>query len=170
MKKLLFAAVWLLLLLPSCLDSEVDEYEAWALENNAFIASLDTFEYRPMAPSWAPDHPIYIKWHNDRSQTAGNLVPISTSTVRVKYEMEDINGKSLGNSYKSNGDSIYETQPNLNIVGFWATLTCMHVGDSVSVVIPYISAYNNVSRGSIKPYSNLIYHLKLVSMPAYEKP
>lgn len=162
---LLFLAV-----LPSCLKSEVDEYEEWRKLNDAYTRAIDTLEYQKVVPVWAPMHSVYMKWHNNRALTAGNLVPISTSTVRVKYEMEDINGKKLGNSYKSNGDSIYESKVNSNIVGFWAGLTTMHVGDSVTMIIPYGSAYGSRTVASSMPYTNLIYHVKLVSIPAYEKP
>lgn len=163
-------AIIILTVLPSCLKSEIDEYEVWRKENDAYTRSIDTNVYKKVVPVWAPFHSIYMKWHNDRSLTRNNLVPISTSTVRVKYEMEDITGNRLGNSYKINGDSIYESTVNANILGFQAALTTMHVGDSVTVIIPYSSGYGSSGTQSFKPYTNLIYHLKLVSMPAYEKP
>ncbi len=85
--------------------------------------------------------------------------------------MEDIEGKSLGNSYSTTtyGDSIYQSRPNNNIVGMWAALTSMHVGDSVTMVIPAKSGYGASAVGSIKPYSALIYHVKMKSIPAYDK-
>lgn len=155
----------------SCLKSDVDDYESWKNENDAWLKTIDTNEYLKVAPDWAPENYIYVKWHNDRSLTEKNLVPFSTSTVKTKYEMTDINGKALGNSYTaSTGDSVYQTQPQKNIVGFCAVLTMMHVGDSVTVIIPYNSAYGSESRGSILPYSNLIYHTKLKEIVAFEKP
>lgn len=169
-KTIILAAVAASALLSSCLKSEVDELDDWRRENDAYLTKIDTTEYKKIVPDWAPFHSVYMKWHNDRALTQKNLVPMSTSTVRVKYEMENIKGESLGNSYKSNGDSIYESTPNANIVGFWAALTSMHVGDSVTMIIPYPSGYGSQSMGSIKSYSNLIYHVKLVSMPYYERP
>lgn len=153
------------------MESVYDEYDAWRVKNDEYLTTIDTEEFPPVSPDWAPRNTIYIKWHNDRSLTAGNLVPMSTSTVNCKYEMEDINGKSLGNSYKAaTGDSVYQSQPNANITGFWAALTMMHVGDSVTVIIPYESAYGNQTRGSILPYSNLIYHIKLKEIVDFERP
>ena len=156
--------------LPSCLDSDVENYDEWKKQNEEYIASIDLNEYERYVPVWAPEHAIYMKWHNDRTLTAGNLMPISTSTVRVKYELEDIKGNKLQNSYKANGDSIYESQVHTNILGFWAALTNMHVGDSVTMILPYQSGYGNYSSGSVLPYSDLIYHVKLVSVKAYERP
>lgn len=172
MKKLslLSLASVALMSLTSCLGSDVENYDNWRKQNDDYIASIDLNEYERYIPSWAPEHAIYMKWHNDRALTAGNLVPISTSTVRVKYELEDIEGNKLQNSYKANGDSIYESQVNTNILGFWAALTNMHVGDSVTMILPYQSGYGNYSSGSVLPYSDLIYHVKLVSVKAYERP
>ena len=92
MKKLslLSLASVALMSLTSCLGSDVETYDNWRKQNEDYIASIDLNEYERYVPSWAPEHAIYMKWHNDRALTAGNLVPISTSTVRVKYELEDI--------------------------------------------------------------------------------
>ena len=46
----------------------------------------------------------------------------------------------------------------------------MHVGDSVTMVIPYNSAYGENYNGRIKPYSNLIYRVKFKEIVAFEKP
>lgn len=160
-----------LLLLPSCLKGEIDDLEVWKAENDKWLETTDFSGYERVAPSWAPQNFIYIKWHNDRKLTENNLVPMSTSTVKTKYEMEDINGKRLGNSYAaSTGDSVFQTIPKNTITGFGAALTMMHVGDSVTIVIPYNSAYGSKTQGSIQPYTNLIYHTKLKEIVAYEKP
>lgn len=158
-----------LLLLPSCLESDVQNYDEWRAQNDAYLTSVNTSLFERYVPDWAPEHYIFMRWHNDRTLTERNLVPISTSTVKVKYEMEDINGTKLGNSYKANGDSIYQSRINANIVGFQAALTNMHVGDSVTVILPYNTAYGKTQNGNVKPYSDLIYHLKLVEIVAYEK-
>lgn len=169
----LFVAVLASILsLSSCkMESVYDEYDEWREQNDIWLDETDFSDYVKVSPDWAPDCQVFMKWHNDRSLTAGNLVPISTSTVDCKYEFEDITGKSLGNSYRvAAGDSVYQSQPNQNILGFWTALTQMHVGDSVTVVIPYQYAYGSQLRGSIKPYTNLIYHVKLKKIVDYEKP
>lgn len=172
MKKTIVCAVLAAVLLPSmssCLKSDVDDYEEWREQNDAYINTIDLNEYELVVPDWAPQNSVYMKWHNDRSLTAGNLKPLSSSTVDIKYELEDIEGTSLGNSYAS-ADSVYQSKPSSNILGMWIAMTNMHVGDSVTMIIPYPSGYGAQSTGSIRPYSNLIYRVKLKAIKAYEKP
>ena len=124
-----------------------------------------------MVPEWAPQNSVYIKWHNDRELTKENLVAMSNSTVDMKYELENIEGTKLDNSYSaSTGDSVYTSRPNANVIGMWIAMTTMHVGDSATVIVPYPSGYGSVSSGAVKPYSNLIFHMKIKKVKAYEKP
>lgn len=162
----------LLTILSSCLKGEMDDYDAWREQNDEYVKAIDTKVYTKVVPVWAPLNSVYIRWHNDTTLTRRNLRPLSTSTVNIKYEMENILGEKLGNSYSSTtyGDSIYQSQPNQNIIGMWAALTTMHVGDSVTMIIPYNSAYGSGAQGSVKPYSNLIYHVKMKEIVDYERP
>lgn len=155
--------------LTSCLKSDVETYEDWRNANEAFIAALDTTEYKLIVPDWAPQNSVYIKWHNDRSLTADNLVALSNSTVDIKYELEYYDGTAVENSY-SQTDSIYRSRPNNNVLGMWIAMTTMHVGDSATVIVPYPSGYGSTSNGKIKPYSDLIFHMKIKAIQAYEKP
>lgn len=168
---LFLAAAALLVSATACLEGESDSYDAWREQNDKYVADIDTREYTRLVSPWAPSNPVYIKWHNDRNLTARNLVPLSTSTVNIKYEMEDITGKDLGNSYASTtyGDSVYQSMPKDNIVGMWVTMTNIHEGDSVTVIIPYISAYGARSTSSFDPFTTLIYHMKLMKVVKYEK-
>lgn len=168
-----------LLFLPSCLNEEDQDYEEWQKQNDEYVAQAETLKdkdgslyYERLTPVWAPEAFTLVHWHTDRSKTAGNLSPLDNSVCNVKYELLDIEENVIDSSYKSTtyGDSIYQTRPINNIIGFWNTLTQMHVGDSVTAVMPYSSAYGNVSYGGIKPYSTLIYRIKLVSIPRYEIP
>ncbi len=176
MKKILLLLPVFAFLLSSCLkdDENLTEYTEWKNKNDEYMTKMENLTengekvYTKVVPSWATLDYVLIKWHNDRSLTENNLVPMSTSTVNIKYEMEDIEGNALGNSYSST-DSIYQSCPNQNIVGMWAAMTSLHVGDSVTIIIPAMSAYGSSSRGSIKPYSALIYHMKMKSIPSYEK-
>lgn len=172
MKRTIITALIAFAMLPfvsSCLKSDVVDYEDWRKQNDVYLNNIDLDEYQLIVPDWAPQNSVYIKWHNDRSLTADNLVPLSSSTVDIKYELEDIEGNSLGNSYSS-ADSVYRSRPSQNIIGMWIAMTTMHVGDSVSMIIPYPSGYGSQSNGSVKPYSNLIYRVKLKAIQAYEKP
>ncbi|MDE6007342.1 MAG: FKBP-type peptidyl-prolyl cis-trans isomerase [Muribaculaceae bacterium] len=154
--------------LQSCIDGDDEDYQAWRDVNDAYINSLNLNEYEKVAPDWAPLNPVYIKWHNDRTLTKDNLVPMSTSTITMKYELEDINGTKIENTY-ARQDSAYTCKPNQNVIGMWIALTTMHVGDSVTLVIPYSSGYGAEIRSSMKPFTDLIFHMKLKSITAFEK-
>lgn len=171
-KSTIFASLLLLLgagTFSSCIDSEQVDYTDWRKRNDDYIASIDTKEYELIVPDWAPQNSVYIKWHNDRSLTEKNLVPMSNSTINVVYQLEDIDGKIYENTY-SKTDSVYQSKPNANIIGMWIAMTTMHVGDSATVVIPYLSGYGKSATGNLKPYSNLIFHMKLKSIEAFERP
>lgn len=167
------------LILSSCFKDEDVDYTDWEAANRRFVAEREAETvngvpvYTRLAPSWAPEAFVLVKWENDRSKTAKNLKPMDNSQVRVQYALDDINGNRLSDSYSmtaSYGDSIYQTQPMKNITGFWHTLTEMRVGDEVTCIIPAVSGYGNLQNGPIPPYSTLVYRIKLVSIPRYEVP
>lgn len=168
-KTLIFCLSVLTLGLSACLKSEMDDYEAWRAQNDEYLANIDTTEYKRISPDWAPQNFVYIKWHNDRALTADNLVPMSNSTVSIIYQLEDINGKVVENTY-SKPDSVYTSRPNVNILGMWIAMTTLHVGDSATVVVPYPSGYGTSPSASLRPYSNLIFHMKLKRIDAFERP
>lgn len=163
----------------SC-NGDLPENDAaeWNTRNLAFVEQQEALTedgrpvYTRIAPDWAPKAYVLMKWHNDRSLTASNLQPLDNSTCYVKYALENIDGETLQTSYDMHtyGDSIYRCRPCDNIVGFWVALRQMHVGDSVTVVIPAVSGYGSASTGSVRAYSTLVYHLKLKGVPAFEVP
>lgn len=181
MKKFIYILPFLAVLFTSCLEDDENstfDYAAWRKLNDEYVTKMENLTEngnkvytKVTGDTWAPDDFVLIKWHNDRSQTAKNLVPLSTSTVNIKYEMEDVEGNDLGNSYAltANGDSIYQSQPNNNILGMWIAMINLHVGDSVTLVIPSQSAYGTLQRDPIKPFSTLIYHMKLTKVVKYDK-
>lgn len=177
--KTLMAILMAPVMLTSCLgdDSNTVDYTEWIEENEAYLSKIEaetnddgTLAYEKIVPKWCPGVYVLAKWHNDRSLTAGNLVPMDNSTVDVIYQCEYVNEYVLDSSYNNTtwGDSIYRCQPLSNIVGFWTMLTNMHVGDSVTCVIPMNAAYGANSSSSVIPYSTLIYHMKLKNIHAYE--
>lgn len=165
--------------LSSCLgDDKSYDYSSWIQENETFLAEKEAAVdangnklFEKIVPVWCPGVYVLSQWHNDRSKTASNLVPMDNSTVDVIYECKYVNGTLLDSSYKNTtyGDSIYRCKPSDNIVGFWTMLTNMHVGDSVTCVIPMNAAYG-VSTTSVMPYSTLVYHMKLKAIHSYEMP
>lgn len=158
-------------------DDEPTDYTEWKATNEKYLAEKEAETvngakvYERIVPSWCPGVYTLAQWHNDRSLTAGNLVPMDNSTVDVIYEGKYVDGTVFDNSYKNtkDGDSIYRCKPSDNIVGFWSVLTRMHVGDSVTCVIPSDAGYG-VQSSSILPYSTLIFHIKLKSIYKYELP
>lgn len=178
-----YSVLILLGLLPaffsSCIKDNEDvanakKYAEWKAQNDAYVenqAALTegdgTPYYTRITPSWAPEAWSLVKWHNDRSLTADSPTPLDNSTVEFKYELSDINGNIIQNSY-SEKDSVYSAKVNSNIIGVWAPLTYMHPGDSVTIVIPYTAGYGTRSYGNILPFSTLIYKLKLKSISKYE--
>ncbi|MDE7349629.1 MAG: FKBP-type peptidyl-prolyl cis-trans isomerase [Muribaculaceae bacterium] len=164
--------------LTSCLnddDKNSFDMDAWINDNDAYFTRMqDTIDadgnkvYEKISPVWAPSVSILARWHNDRSLTASNLAPMDNSTVEIKYEGRYFNGSSFDSSY-ARKDSVYSCQPSSMIVGFWAMLTNMHVGDSVTCVIPYNAGYGT-SGTTFMPYSTLVFDIKLKSIKAYEVP
>lgn len=177
------AFVWLLCLcslstLVSCLGDEPgDKYADWRKSNNEFIDSLAACvgsdgapEYEKITPDWATSIFVLMKWHNDRSLTQSNLSPLSNSTCDVIYEGRLRNGSVFDNSFTQteHGDSIYRCRPNSLVPGFWLALTNMHVGDSVTVAMPYMAGYGVGGNSTILPYSSLVFDIKLKAIPAFE--
>ena len=182
MKKLLYSALLLAgacVTLSSCLGDEPSADKEWKQKNDAWMvekeAETDAYGqkvYTRVNCDWDPSAYVLMKWHNDRALTEKNLSPISTSTINVKYRVQNIDGLGLDSSYRRTvpADSIYQCVLNTNIQGWVIALGAMHVGDSCTVLIPYNQAYGLNSRGSIKGYSNLVFDVKLVDIPALEKP
>ncbi len=167
-------------LLQACNDDESnwEKYTAWRTANTEYFDQL-RFEfdengknfYTTLVPSWNPAANVLIRYFNDRSLTQGNLSPMLTSTVRVKYIGRLYNGVAFDSSYTataSYGDSLLSSQPSQLIQGWQIALMDMRVGDSARVVIPYSLGYGYAGSGVIPPYSTLVFDMKLVDIPDYE--
>ena len=167
-----------LLGMSSCLgdDDEDNDYKEWRQQNIDYILSAENSrvggqkEYEKIIPAWDQASFTLMKWHNDRSATAGNMSPLDNSTIAVKYLLTNIEGDTIDSSYKMTayGDSTYHCRPCEMITGFWIATTNMHVGDSVTAVIPYSSGYGVLGSGAVLPYSTLIFQIKLDSIVALE--
>ena len=112
-----------------------------------------------------------MRYLNDRSKTVGNLSPMLTSTVDVKYIGRLYNDVPFDSSFTntaSYGDSLFRTTPGEVIQGWTIALMNMRVGDSARIIIPYMLGYGASGSGSIPPYSTLVFDVKLVDIPYYE--
>lgn len=153
-------------------DKNIDK--EWVAANEAYIASAEQLTdddgspyYESVTAAWNSGATILMHYFNDRALTEGNLSPLLTSTVNVKYEGELIDGTAFDNSY-SNTDSLFTTNLTSVVEGWAIALMQMHVGDSVRVVIPADAGYGSTATGSIPAYSTLVFNIKLVDIPHYE--
>lgn len=165
--------------LSSCLGDEPGSDDDWKDKNDAYMIEKEAETgpdgqkvYTRVNCNWDPNGYVLMRWHNDRALTAGNLSPLSTSTIDIIYRVRNIDGLGLDSSYyrTTPADSIYRTVLNKNTQGWQIALSNMHIGDSCTIIIPYNQAYGLNSQGSIKAYSDLIFDAKLVGIPAYERP
>ena len=162
----------------SCNDNDTwNDYKDWREANVAFFEEQKFMMedggnvYQSVNPAWNPTAGILMRYLNDRSKTVGNLSPMLTSTVDVKYIGRLYNDVAFDSSYTntaSYGDSLFRTTPGSVIQGWTIALMNMRVGDSARIVIPYVLGYGASGQGSIPPYSTLVFDVKLVDIPYYE--
>ena len=162
-------------------DSTWEQYAEWRQINEQWLdeqASLTGPDGKPLytkvVPAWNENAYVLMHWYNDTMVTKDNLRPLYTSTIDVKYIGRLYNDEPFDSSYLNTqpADSIYRCLVSTNIPGWVIAMERMHVGDSVSLLIPYAQGYGSSSAGSlIKPYSALQFDIKLVDIPAeYVKP
>ena len=179
--RLILPAIFTVLLATSACNSDDTwtEYEEWRQTNEQWFQSQLNLQdsdgklfYSRLAPQWDKGSYILIHYFNDRALTEGNLSPLYTSTVNVKYIGRLYNDEPFDSSFvnKTYGDSIFQTKLSDVITGWTIALEDMHVGDSARIVVPQGLAYGGSSQGSILPYSALQFDIKLVDIPYYEIP
>lgn len=176
----LFSLCLISVLLTGCLgDGPTDTTSEWKEKNDKWMLakSLETDEqgnpvYERVTCTWDPNAYVLMRWHNDRSETASALCPLSTSTIDVRYEVRTIDSVMVDNSHSrvTPAPGIYRSQLNQNINGWIVGIGNMHVGDTCTILIPYNQAYGPMQYNSLKPYSSLIFNVRLTGVPAFEKP
>ena len=90
-------------------------------------------------------------------------VPAPTNKVQVIYEGKTIDGNVFDSSEKNNGGKPTEVMLNQVVPGWQEALSIMPEGSEWELYIPYNQAYGNRDMGTIKPYSALIFKIKLVN-------
>ena len=168
------------LVLASCSKNDDDEnvweaYADWRDTNKAWVVEQETLMdedgvtpyYQKVTPVWNPNAYVLMHWFNDRSETAGNLVPLLTSTVSTCYIGHLYNDVPVDSSYKQ-VDALFNARVSGLVEGWQIALMSMHVGDTVQIVIPYSLGYGSSATGSIPPYSALRFNMSLKDIPAYE--
>ena len=126
--------------------------------------------YSLVVSDWDPKASVLVHWYNDPTKTTGNISPLYSSTVDVKYKLTLYDGTAADSSYTSTSPADSVTRLSLTgVVSGWPiALTKMHIGDSCRIVIPWSQGYGSSDYGDIKAYSTLILDLKLVGVPYYE--
>ena len=90
-------------------------------------------------------------------------VPAPTNKVQVIYEGKTIDGNVFDSSEKNNGGKPTEVMLNQVVPGWQEALSIMPEGSEWELYIPYNQAYGNRDMVTIKPYSALIFKIKLVN-------
>lgn len=184
MKKLLFIALTAALLggVVACNDDEDkdnwEHYKDWREHNDAWLQEQaarknpdGTPYYTQLVPSWNPGAYVLIHYFNDRSLTEGNLSPLYTSTVDVRYVGRDCEGVGFDSSYYVNSygrPGVQRFKCNSLIQGWSIALQDMRVGDTCEIIVPYGAGYGSSVSGTIKPYSNLRFNMRLEDIYRYE--
>lgn len=182
MKKLLYIAtlfVGAVIVMSSCNDNDDtwSEYQTWRINNyNWYIEQSQrtnpngTKYFQELSPSWYPNSGVLIHYFNDRTQTEGNLSPMSTSQVSVKYKGQLYNGVTFDSTTVDTDDSVRTFSLDKVIDGWKIALTDMRVGDTCEIILPYAVGYGIQGSTSIYPYSVLRFGIKLTDIPEYEIP
>ena len=155
-----------LLILPSCFndDDNTVDYSSWRTLNQEYIDSIETvmengqYLYTKVSPSWDQSFSIFMRWHNDPDENPSFVTPLSTSTCHVKYTLTNIQGDTLDSS------ASFTCVPNNMVTGFMAAVTNMRVNDTVTAVIPYTAGYGAYGYGGVRPYSTLVFGIRLDSI------
>ncbi len=156
-------------------DDTLKDTKEWRTKNMNYMVEAESETqggvkvYEKVSPTWMPTGYVLMKWHNDRELTKDNLTPLYNSTVDMYYDGKLIDGTVFDRSSDHFADAVFTAKPSENIVGMAIALTNMHVGDSVTVVIPYELGYGANGSGSIRGYSTLIFNLRLKGIAAFEK-
>jgi FKBP-type peptidyl-prolyl cis-trans isomerase FklB len=180
MKKLLLIIAILGTMLAACVGNDTttwEEYKDWRELNQSWLEEMQAKTddngdpyYKVVVPSWNPAAYVLIHYFNDRSETEGNLSPLYTSTVDVRYNLYDCEGDTIDSSDSNTtyGAGISRLKLSSTIEGWAIAMEDMRCGDTVEVVVPYASAYGSTATSSIYPYSNLRFNIRLVDIPFYE--
>ncbi len=182
MKKIFIAiAVLAVCALAACSDDQQttwDEYSDWRELNDRWLDELKakrnpdgTPYYTEVIPRWNPGTYVLMHYFNDPAENAGNLSPLYTSVVDVRYVGHDANGAGFDSStlvtqYGRPGVARFNV--NSVIQGWGIALERMHVGDTVELIVPYGAAYGSSINSGVKPYSNLRFNIRLEDIYKYE--
>lgn len=94
---------------------------------------------------------------------AGNrAIPTASDVVKVNYRGTLIDGTEFDSSYSRNTPS--EFGVTQVIAGWTEALQLMPVGSKWELVVPQELAYGSADRGTIKPFSTLVFEIELLDI------
>ena len=175
MKKNIFRTVLLLAagivtVLTGCNDDEAtDDYKAWREKNENWLIEQLLLTESDGSPYYnkvtMPSDPQnYVFMHNIGTVHEENLKPLYTSTTKVNYTLKLVN-----DSVMDKGTGFVSQLNSSGLIDGWGlSVMQLHVGDSAQFIVPYASGYGSTGYGTIPPFSNLVFDVKLVDITAYE--
>ena len=179
---IILAAFGILSAMVSCNSDEEttwEEYRDYREQNDEWLAGLQSLKdedgepyYKMIVPSWNPGAFVLLHYFNDPAENADKLSPLYTSTIDVRYKLHLFDGTPVDSSdnVTSTGVAgVYRARLNTLVQGWAIGLSGqVHCGDSVELIVPYGVGYGAQSTGTVKPYSNLRFNIRLVDIPYYE--
>jgi FKBP-type peptidyl-prolyl cis-trans isomerases 1 len=102
---------------------------------------------------------IYIQ--NEKGQ--GEL-PRQGSRVKVHYSGKFLDGTVFDSSFDRGEPIVFELGKGSVIKGWEEGIAMMHKGEKGTLIIPFDLAYGETKRGSIPPYSSLIFDVELIDI------
>lgn len=90
--------------------------------------------------------------------------PVEGEQVEVDFAAYLLDGQSVGSTWESPDKLKFVLGEGATIQGWEEIVPKMHLGDRVKAIIPFDMAYGEHSVGSIPPYANLVYDIKLLKI------
>ncbi len=155
----------------SCLDTQTtaEQYADWKTKNEAYFNSYnDSVGYNKLTiPANRGGGIVLYKVLKEGDATSGS--PMYNDTVIVHYRGKLIDGTIFDESYE--GDTaVWDNNENPRsfaldrvVKGWTESFMQMHIGEKRRIIIPWTLGYGESGKGTILPYTTLIFDVKLIS-------
>ncbi len=90
--------------------------------------------------------------------------PVKGEKVELDFSASLLNGQEVGSTFGNPEKFSFVLGEGYTIQGWEEIVPKMHLGERVTAIIPTEMAYGEHSVGTIPPYSNLIYDIKLLKI------
>lgn len=171
LKSLLFLPLFALILMAtSCLKTETtaEKYAEWKAVNEGYFNSFkDSVKYDTLQiPNNRGGGIILYKVLEEGDVTSGS--PMYNDTVIVHYRGKLMDGTIFEETYKGdtavwdNNENPKSVSLNGMIKGWIESFMQMHIGEKRRIIIPWTLGYGETGKGTISPYSTLIFDIKLI--------